>query len=1610
MSDIGKNLEHLHDAIVKELLTGLQDDSKKGQQEGEKEKPKKKRKAIPENILSFDKFGPEESVKINGAEYWAVPCTVSGDAVSGSKYSFTWIIPNDTRSFTDIVDGQKWFTPIVLRQKGGFKGTNAPSVPDNNKSATVLVSAYWHCAYNIYKDVIQRYRDKNKEHDKVQEDEAQSNNWEPMTSTELFKLEANLNALAAQPHMDLFVSDGNNDVKANSLKTAEEKRIIKIAYNGRTMGRIRRPDWTHKRKICPYEIHESKRIGLDLYLSAGAKFNESDGIIDTKTTDNDKSPFDFLSLAVGMVPYPGHSDGPRLMMGGKNLKQAEENIDFPEPAIVPGRVEINRDDNAREVKNLIVNAHDEHNNEISRFYKNLGVNALVALMPYRGFTYEDGLVVSESLAKKLSISKSTLTQSILCTPDKNGKEKNYQFNERIFEEICAFYKCPKEGIGKEYYIGDVLPAPSGIKEKLNAKLHYDNMQSGKLIGYAWSPVVSKKIAKNIIVEEFIVKYTFEAERLLHEGDKLTGRNGNKGVVTKILPDDKMPQIKMFGREVPADMLLTPASVMGRKNLGQIYEMAHSLLLKAKENNADIDGLEHVTGNDEITPEDMAHLVEQFDKIGADNKGAFPVRVPAYEGIDEITCRAFAGWQYVVRLHHHSRSKLQYRGAFGPVNTLLDEPQQGGGVSGQRLGEMENWSLLSYNLGKKSENNLIALRTQEKGNEKKEDLLFAMMKMIGFPCKREDDVVNRIGKDEFIESLGSKSKKYLPFFVTNNLNKVEDIFAWAKFDKKNMRKGSRDREEDAKRINRRLQAIYSEQTELRRMIYECKEGSETYYGFYINQTIRDLGSGKLESALRRLSQELEKEKEQDDNMPDVIGALAAYQKSIYELIGGKAGLLRSHIMGYRLNFSGRAVIVPKPDNPIDTVTLPTEMLVGMMLGRDNGDLENKITARIKEKTAEKMSLNSILLELRHCGNVGSEITDAINEVLKENALWVFMVRQPSLHRHSVQSFKVNCWLNDVIGFPPFATAGFNADFDGDTMAVFMPPRSIQDDMSRYSLPFNPGVVGTGELAMATGLDLALGWHGIKEKNPELFNKWAEFAHQENRDDISLEDVIEGIFRCSSTERIYAGELISELQRDVCRYSTGAETLTPLGFARAAKVFENKLGQKEQIRSLGAAEEGLKTLEQNVKGIFNGWAEDNCPCPELWHMVKWHVKGKEDNIREMVGYLGEQKAFAGDEKDHANIKFIAGNFWNGLDDDESFVYSYGSRDSMGSKKLAVAVAGYLSRQLAEGLYNTQIVEDDCKAAEDSGLEISLSEDRKNLLLRIVLSAEDKGPYASYPVNSDKDIIKALNRIAWGRMPSDKDALLSGEDLKRWAKDLAQGEKLILRSPITCKAEYCLCARCAGADVSQKVFDSPKEQEIGTCVGITAAQAIGERGTQLAMKRFHDVGGTPTGDKDKGSSDKVSSLTKILCNHKWVTEEQKTKNTKPKSREKLFADLIEDVLTESEDNKDSNKNSRKLFKELPQQLIHFEIALKAEKGLHDAAKDIKSDGKASLFSAMEYGWIKDAIEAAFVKDSENEQKNIAVDELKTLKCRIMFNRKEKDAEGSGSNGTDTDTRDKQ
>ncbi|NCC96382.1 MAG: hypothetical protein EOM02_06025, partial [Synergistales bacterium] len=660
------------------------------------------------------------------------------------------------------------------------------------------------------------------------------------------------------------------------------------------------------------------------------------------------------------------------------------------------------------------------------------------------------------------------------------------------------------------------------------------------------------------------------------------------------------------------------------------------------------------------------------------------------------------------------------------------------------------------------------------------------------------------------------------------------------------------------------------------------------------------------------------------------------------------------------------------------------------------------------------------------------------------------------RHSVQAFKWTVWEEQAMAIPSMVTEGFNADFDGDTMAVYLPQDPWIRDLSGFTLKATPGRIGDGKLMIASGLDLALGWSALDRETKKKYLGYCypvEDVEDKSKDYATpLGTLVNAMVKDDPDWWNHLGQL----QRDICAASTGCCSFPPdelddlfvaletcRNGAHSLREIEDYNPQEITQQELGELKAKYKKCEEATEEPISTWLKDHSSS-HLNRMVRSKAKGSSSDLRHICGFIGLQDLYSRtseefvpviDKEDMAakgkkkpspkkpdpilykplHESWIPGCFWTGLSDDELFVYSYASRDSMGDKKLATAQAGYLSRLLAEGLYDTLTESEDC--GSEGRMEIyvqAVDEEKRRLSINYTFPVghhlKPKGGYLweSPDIFPGDEVDSALESVLLGRWCHrigkksdggidlvDFDKLISADDLDR-LKDVSktinigQGPVLIAScaSPITCaQSERGACSRCVGADIG-RVGDGPVP--VGMPVGLNAAMGIGERGTQLAMKRFHDVGSGVEGDPIKNLRQILVTGTRLASDDSGHQED----GTSPKKRRpqralsERYRDLLDKVLTEPGS---GDEERSKRFGELPQRLVLFELALRAPKGLSSWASDCED----RALAAMAYERIDDILLKG------------GAEALSSLKSKVMFNKPWREGGCIDESGADSGTK---
>ncbi|MEI6807116.1 MAG: DNA-directed RNA polymerase subunit beta' [bacterium] len=628
---------------------------------------------------------------------------------------------------------------------------------------------------------------------------------------------------------------------------------------------------------------------------------------------------------------------------------------------------------------------------------------------------------------------------------------------------------------------------------------------------------------------------------------------------------------------------------------------------------------------------------------------------------------------------------------------------------------------------------------------------------------------------------------------------------------------------------------------------------------------------------------------------VTGAGGRPLKSLSDMLKGKGGRFRQNLLGKRVDYSGRSVIVVGPELKLHQCGLPKKMALVLF--------EPFIIRRLKER--------GIVHTVRSAKKVIERETDEIWDILEEVAKskTVMLNRAPTLHRLSIQSFEPVLVEGEAIQVHPLVCKAYNADFDGDQMAVHL-PLSVEAEMESRLLMLSSNSIfspSSGESIVTPTQDIALGLYYLtspsqaqrhfdfrKKRTPEdekneplpLFSDASEvhFAYDDGAVDVHTKIRFrnpdagrettygnpDGTYIVTTVGRVLFNEIwapslgfVNErvdkgfLGKLIMRFYKAAghdvtidllDRLKELGFESSTRAGVS-IGMGDMIipsekamivdqamkQALAVSEQyrrGIITDGERYNKIVDIWThaseetsgamyraiEQNTGSSEvnpIYMMVESKARGSRQQIRQLAGMRGLMAKPSGEIIERP----IISNFREGLSVLEYFISTHGARKGLADTALKTADAGYLTRKLVDVAQDVIIVERDC-----------------NTLNGVEITAVGAG---------DDELVSLESRILGRTLTSDLHSpasgaviLQAGQEIDEHACDVIRTEgidRIRIRSVLTCEAKQGLCAHCYGRDLS-----SGREVEIGTAVGIIAAQSIGEPGTQLTMRTFH-IGGT-------------------------------------------------------------------------------------------------------------------------------------------------------------------------
>jgi DNA-directed RNA polymerase subunit beta' len=586
------------------------------------------------------------------------------------------------------------------------------------------------------------------------------------------------------------------------------------------------------------------------------------------------------------------------------------------------------------------------------------------------------------------------------------------------------------------------------------------------------------------------------------------------------------------------------------------------------------------------------------------------------------------------------------------------------------------------------------------------------------------------------------------------------------------------------------------------------------------------------------------------------------RSFADMLSGKQGRFRQNLLGKRVDYSGRSVIVVGPNLRLSEVGLPREMALELF----------------KPFVLREILLDGLAPNLRSAKTYLEEKTDDVWDILEkivENHP-VLLNRAPSLHRLSVLGFYPKLIGGSAIQLHPAVCAGFNADFDGDAMAVHVPlsSQALEEVKTLMLSTKNLLRPATGKpIAYPTkeqvmGLyhltSIAEGEKSRKEEELKVFSSEDESLLAHGLGHIVLREKIRVLVGKSIVITTVGRVILNQRLPKILRFFNDdidasvvkemiARTLTEkgenetvdlidalkdLGFEYASDsnislaVFDATVPE-EKPKILDEAESKAREIERNFRrGLITNserrelsravWSEATSKLAELaWkrlpeeNPIKFMISsGAAGATKEQVKQISGMRGHIVDPTGRIVEMPIVSNYQEGLTGFEYFAGARGARKGLVDTALRTADAGYLTRRLVDVAQDVIVREKDC------GTSLGISKYR-----------------------SDESLLTTFGESLIGRVAAEnlkegrKTLAKKGSVIKKEQADLidkSKVEEVVVRSPLTCESLYGICASCYGLDLGHNQM-----VETGTPVGIIAAQSIGEPGTQLTLRTFHTGG---------------------------------------------------------------------------------------------------------------------------------------------------------------------------
>ena len=602
------------------------------------------------------------------------------------------------------------------------------------------------------------------------------------------------------------------------------------------------------------------------------------------------------------------------------------------------------------------------------------------------------------------------------------------------------------------------------------------------------------------------------------------------------------------------------------------------------------------------------------------------------------------------------------------------------------------------------------------------------------------------------------------------------------------------------------------------------------------------------------------------------------RSLSDMLKGKQGRFRQNLLGKRVDYSGRSVIVVGPYLKLHQCGLPKKMALELFKPFVYNKLEEKGFASTIKQAKKLVEQETV------------EVWDILSDVVKEHP--VLLNRAPTLHRLGIQAFEPVLHEGKAIQLHPLVCTAFNADFDGDQMAVHV-PLSIEAQVEARVLMMSTNNIlspANGKPIINPTQDIVLGVYWMTRVRPgakgtgHVFGTIQEVLYAQDMKYVDLQaaikcrihgkvqetsvgrailsDIVPKEVPFETVNRVMNKKALAELIDKSFRLAGGkatvilADKLMELGFkystkagisiclddmlipASKEKLLQEAEAQVQEIRT--QYDEGLITDGERYNKVVDIWAQcadkvakemmsqlekqtfevdgktvESASFNPIFVMADSGARGSANQIRQLAGMRGLMAKPSGEIIENP----ITANFREGLSVLQYFISTHGARKGLADTALKTANSGYLTRRLVDVAQDIVVNEQDCGTTE--GMEIR-------------------------PLMEGGEIIQGLGDRILGRTAlqdvvdpvNDSVILPAGEiiteSIVKKVED-AGIDRVMIRSALTCQTRRGVCVKCYGRDLSRGATVN-----LGEAVGIIAAQSIGEPGTQLTMRTFH-LGGT-------------------------------------------------------------------------------------------------------------------------------------------------------------------------